>query len=54
VTAGASGRNGWSAGWTFPGNVSYNGTLAAGVSTTFGFTVSYTGDNAAPTSFSCT
>jgi hypothetical protein len=76
VTAGASGLNGWSAGWTFPGNqqvtgmwnasfsqsgesvtasnMSYNGTLAAGASTTFGFTVSYTGNNAAPASFSCT
>ena len=76
VTAGASGLNGWRAGWTFPGNqkitgmwnasfsqsgesvtasnMSYNGTLAAGASTTFGFNVSYTGNNAAPTSFSCT
>jgi hypothetical protein len=36
------------------GNLSYDGTLAKGASTTFGFNVSYTGTNAAPTSFSCT
>jgi hypothetical protein len=75
VTAGASGLNGWSVGWTFPGNqkisslwsasfsqsgqsvtasnVSYNGTLAAGTSTTFGFSASYTGSNAAPASLRC-
>jgi cellulase/cellobiase CelA1 len=35
-------------------NVYYNGTLAAGASTTFGFNASYTGNNAAPASFSCT
>ena len=35
-------------------NVFYNGTLAAGASTTFGFNASYTGNNAAPASFSCT
>ena len=35
------------------GNLSYNGTLAAGASTTFGFTGSYTGDNARPASLSC-
>ncbi|MBV8430458.1 MAG: cellulose binding domain-containing protein [Solirubrobacterales bacterium] len=36
------------------GNLSYNGTLAAGASTTFGFTGSYTSNNAAPASLSCT
>ena len=36
------------------GNVSYNGTLGAGASTTFGFNASYTGTNAAIPSFSCT
>jgi hypothetical protein len=35
-------------------NVSYNGTLAAGTSTTFGFTANYTGSNAAPASLRCT
>ena len=35
-------------------NVSYNGTLGAGASTTFGFNASYTGTNAAIPSFSCT
>jgi glycosyl hydrolase family 12/cellulose binding protein with CBM2 domain/putative Ig domain-containing protein len=35
-------------------NMSYNGTLAAGASTTFGFNVSYTGSNAAPATLSCT
>jgi hypothetical protein len=35
-------------------NAPYNGTLAAGTSTTFGFTASYTGSNAAPASLSCT
>jgi hypothetical protein len=35
-------------------NLSYNGTLAAGASTTFGLTGSYTGNNAAPASLSCT
>jgi Glycosyl hydrolase family 12/Cellulose binding domain/Putative Ig domain len=34
-------------------NSSYNGTLAAGASTTFGFTGSYTGNNATPASLSC-
>jgi hypothetical protein len=35
-------------------NMSYNGTLAAGASTTFGFNVSYTGNNTAPASLTCT
>jgi cellulase/cellobiase CelA1 len=35
------------------GNLSYNGTLAAGASTTFGFTGSYTGNDASPASLSC-
>ncbi len=35
------------------GNLSYNGTLASGASTTFGFNVSYTGTSAAPASLSC-
>jgi Glycosyl hydrolase family 12/Cellulose binding domain/Putative Ig domain len=74
LTAGASGLNGWSVGWTFPGNqqitnmwnasyrqsgqsvtasnMSYNGALGAGASTSFGFTVN--GNNAAPASLSCT
>jgi cellulase/cellobiase CelA1 len=34
-------------------NLSYNGTLAAGVSTTFGFNGSYTGNTATPASLSC-
>ena len=33
-------------------NVSYNGTLAPGASTTFGYLGSYTGSYASPTSFS--
>ena len=35
------------------GNASYNGTLAAGASTTFGFTGTYTSNNTAPASLSC-
>jgi hypothetical protein len=35
-------------------NASYNGTLAAGASATFGFTGTYTSSNAAPTSLACT
>jgi hypothetical protein len=35
-------------------NVSYDGTLGAGASTTFGFNARYTGTNAAIPSFSCT
>jgi Glycosyl hydrolase family 12/Cellulose binding domain/Putative Ig domain len=35
-------------------NAPYNGTLAPGASTTFGFTASYTGSNVAPASLSCT
>jgi hypothetical protein len=35
-------------------NLSYNGTLAAGQSTTFGFTGTYTSSNATPTSLTCT
>jgi hypothetical protein len=36
------------------GNASYDGTLAAGASTTFGFTATYTGTDAVPAGFSCT
>jgi hypothetical protein len=35
-------------------NVSYDGTLAAGASTTFGFTATYSGNYAAPASLWCT
>lgn len=35
-------------------NVSYNGSLGAGASTTFGFLGSWTGRNTAPSSLSCT
>lgn len=35
-------------------NVSYDGAVAAGASTTFGFAASYSGGNAAPASLSCT
>ena len=35
-------------------NLFYNGTLAAGASTTFGFNANVTGNNAAPASFACT
>jgi cellulose 1,4-beta-cellobiosidase len=35
-------------------NQSYNGTLAPGASTTIGFTGTYSGSNAAPSSVSCT
>jgi hypothetical protein len=35
-------------------NASYNGTLAAGASTTFGFTGTYTSSNAAPATLACT
>ena len=50
----------WSASYSQSGesvtasNVSYNGTVGAGASTTFGFSASYTGTNAAIPSFSCT
>jgi len=76
VTAGASALNGWSAGWTFPGNqkvtdmwdasyaqsgegvaatsASWDGSLAAGTSASFGFIASYTGTNGAPAGLSCT
>ena len=52
-------NNMWGATFSQPGrsvtasNVSYDGALAAGASTTFGFTASYTGSNAAPASLSC-
>ncbi|MBP2708246.1 cellulose binding domain-containing protein [Microbispora sp. RL4-1S] len=35
------------------GNVGYNGTLAAGASTTFGFTGSYNGTNGVPSPITC-
>jgi hypothetical protein len=50
----------WNASYTQSGesvtanNLSYNGTLAAGQSTTFGFTGTYTSSNATPTSLTCT
>jgi cellulase/cellobiase CelA1 len=34
-------------------NMSYNGTLGAGASTSFGFTGSWNGSNAVPTNVSC-
>jgi hypothetical protein len=35
-------------------NGSYNGTLAPGVSTTAGFTATFSGSNTAPSSVFCT
>ncbi|MBO4210658.1 cellulose binding domain-containing protein, partial [Micromonospora echinofusca] len=35
-------------------NVGYNGNLAAGTSTTFGFLASWNGTNAAPATLTCT
>jgi hypothetical protein len=52
--------NMWNASYTQSGqtvtasNAAYNGALAAGASTTFGFTANYTGSNAAPPSLTCT
>jgi hypothetical protein len=52
-------NNMWSATYTQSGasvtakNASYNGTLAAGASTSFGFTGTYTSSNASPTSLAC-
>jgi endoglucanase len=68
--------NGWTVGWTFPGNQritnawnapttqsganvtsrndTWNGALAAGASTTYGFQATYSGSNTSPTTFSCT
>ena len=49
--------NGWNAtyspssGQVRATNVSYNGTLAAGASTTIGFQATHTGNAAAPTAF---
>jgi cellulose 1,4-beta-cellobiosidase len=49
--------NNWSATWTQTGNavkatnLSYNGTLATGGSTNFGFNGTYSGTNATPTNF---
>ncbi|MGE5292358.1 MAG: GH12 family glycosyl hydrolase domain-containing protein [Micromonosporaceae bacterium] len=49
----------WNATYTQSGesvtakNMSYNGTLAPGASTTFGFTGTYTSSNASPTSLTC-
>ena len=34
-------------------NAAYNGSLAAGASTSFGFTASRTGQNSVPTNVSC-
>jgi hypothetical protein len=53
-------NNMWNASYTqsgasvTAGNMSYNGTLGAGASTTFGFTATYSGSNASPASLSCT
>jgi Glycosyl hydrolase family 12/Cellulose binding domain/Putative Ig domain len=52
-------NNMWNATYTQPGasvtakNASYNGSLAAGASTTFGFTGTFTNSNAAPASLTC-
>jgi hypothetical protein len=70
---GATAINGWTLGWTFPGNQkianlwngsytqngasvsvsnqSYNSTIPAGGTVSFGFNISYSGTNAKPTSF---
>ena len=52
--------NGWNGTWSQSGktvtvtNASYNGSLAAGASTTAGANFNYSGTNAAPTSVTCT
>jgi hypothetical protein len=52
--------NGWNGAWTQSGktvtvtNLSYNGSLAAGASTSAGANFNYSGANAAPTSVTCT
>jgi len=52
--------NGWNGNWTQSGanvtvtNESYNGSLAAGASTSAGANFNYSGTNAAPTSVTCT
>jgi hypothetical protein len=52
--------NGWNGNWTQSGkavtvtNESYNGSLAAGATTTAGANFNYSGTNAAPTSVTCT
>ena len=52
--------NGWNGAWTQSGNAvtvtneSYNGSLAAGATTTAGANFNYSGTNAAPTSVTCT
>ncbi len=52
--------NGWNGNWTQSGktvtvtNESYNGSLAAGASTSAGANFAYTGTNTAPTSVTCT
>ena len=52
--------NGWNGNWTQSGktvtitNESYNGSLAAGASTSAGANFNYSGANAAPTSVTCT
>jgi alpha-L-fucosidase 2 len=49
----------WSGAYTQSGasvtvrNVDYNGSLAAGASTTFGFLANWNGTNAIPTNVSC-
>lgn len=50
----------WSAGQTQSGanvtavNAGYNGNLAAGATTSFGFNGTYTGTNTPPTTLTCT
>ena len=52
-------NNMWNATYTQSGasvtakNASYDGTLAAGASATFGFTGTFTSSNAAPASLAC-
>ena len=52
--------NGWNGAWTQSGkavtvaNESYNGSLAAGATTTAGANFNYSGTNAAPTAVTCT
>ncbi|NUP51864.1 MAG: hypothetical protein HOW97_31780, partial [Catenulispora sp.] len=73
TNTGTTAINGWTAGWTFPGdqkitnawsatttqtgaavsavNVAYNGTIAPGANTSFGFQGTFTANDSSPTSF---
>jgi O-glycosyl hydrolase len=73
TNTGTTALNGWTVGWTFPGdqkitnawsatttqtgaavtatNVAYNGSIASGANTSFGFQGTYTANDASPTSF---